>query len=816
MNKLLRYALIVLIALAVILARRAMDMPTEAIAAEVKPAPEFAKEGVAFLQKHCVACHSGPKPKADLDFESFKDDMALLKERKRWQDVLRMATTGEMPPKEKPRPTAGEVDLLVKSVNTAFDRADRNAKPDPGRVTVRRLNKVEYNNTIRDLVGVDFNPSEDFPSDDVGYGFDNIGDVLTLSPVLMERYLAAAEAIMNRAVTPVPPPVTVRWQSTQFSEPAAAKIPFANQYRSLKLKGDHLETGPIFIRYQAPAEGEFNFRTRIYAETEGKKSVKVAVLAGQIAKTADSATDKDIEMLSGAALKQIQPFRIIQILEVKARSAKEAEQTTIKLPTNPGIDKMAIALVKPDKDEPSPTVYVQFMSLDGPLDSRPDTHRKLLACAVTKPKAEQTHEVLGRFASKAYRRPATTDEVERLAKLVEAVEAKGEKWEAGIQLAMQAVLVSPKFLFRLELDSPPADAGGSPVALDEYQLASRLSYFLWSSMPDYELFDLAAKKQLTANLDAQVKRMLKDPRARALVDNFVMQWLQLRNLRNFQPDPKQFPEFNDKLRAAMFKETELFFEAIVKEDRSILDIIDADYTFLNAPLARHYGIADTNGNWTGQKAAKPAGKSFREDAFERVSLQGGMRGGILTQASVLAVTSNPTRTSPVKRGRWVLEQLLGTPPPPPPPNVPELPTDAKAAATGSLRKRLEQHRANPSCANCHAKMDPLGFAFENFNAVGAFRTKDGDFPIDPSGELPDGKKFQGPAELKQILKEKKDLFSRCLAEKMLTYAVGRGIEYYDKRAVDKICENLAKDGYKFSTLVTEVVKSEPFRMKRGK
>jgi hypothetical protein len=380
-----------------------------------------------------------------------------------------------------------------------------------------------------------------------------------------------------------------------------------------------------------------------------------------------------------------------------------------------------------------------------------------------------------------------------------------------MQLAMQAVLVSPKFLFRVELDDRPVS--DTPRAIDEYQLASRLSYFLWSTMPDDELFDLASKKQLTANLDAQVRRMLKDPKAKALVDNFAMQWLQLRRLSEFAPDTKLFPNWNDRLRKAMLRETELFFETIINEDRSILDLIESDFTFLNETLARHYGIADTKGNWMYQKATRPGGQPIRGDRFVRVEVPP-ERSGLLTQASVLTVTSNPTRTSPVKRGRWVLEQVLGTPPPPPPPDVPEL-KDEKML-TGSLRQRMEQHRANPSCASCHARMDPIGFAFENYNAIGAYRQKDGDFAIDPSGTLPDGKSFKGPGELKKILKEKKDLLGRCLSEKLLVYALGRGLEYYDRRTIDRIVSSLEKDNYRFSTLVVEIVKSDPFRLRRGK
>jgi hypothetical protein len=327
---------------------------------------------------------------------------------------------------------------------------------------------------------------------------------------------------------------------------------------------------------------------------------------------------------------------------------------------------------------------------------------------------------------------------------------------------------------------------------------------------------LAGKNQLTANLPAQVKRMLKDPRASALIDQFAMQWLQLGRLQTVAPDSKLFPTFNEPLRLAMLEETRLFIGELIREDRSLAEMLNADFTYLNEPLARHYGIADTLGTKVGKKPAKTGGKPIKGPAFVRVSLDGTDRGGLLTQASVLTVTSNPTRTSPVKRGRWVLEQLLGTPPPPPPPNVPELDKEDGKKLTGSLRQRMEQHRQNPACANCHASMDPLGFAFENFDAIGAFREKDGDFAIDSSGVLPGGKMFKGPAELKTILLEKRDLFNRCIVEKMLTYALGRGLEYYDKSTVDRVVSALEKDGGRFSTLVTEIAKSEPFRLRRGK
>jgi hypothetical protein len=610
--------------------------------------PGFSAAGVPFLQQHCLACHAGPKPKAGLSLAEFRDDASVLKDPKLWDNVTGMVETGGMPPEGRPPPMAQQREEFVRAVRDVFLRAARDAKPDPGRVTMRRLNRTEYRNTIRDLVGVAFDPTEDFPSDDIGHGFDNIGDVLTMSPVLMERYLAAAENVVQRA--------------------------FA-----------------------------------------------------------------------------------------------------------------------------------------GPADTRPAS--RLLARSADKPQPEQTREILRRFASRAYRRPATNDEVERLAGLAESAVAAGQPWEGGLQLAMQAVLCSPKFLFRAELDDHPDSPDVRP--LDEYQLASRLSYFLWSTMPDEELSQLAEKNQLRANLDPQVQRLLRDPKSDSLVENFALQWLQLKRLATFAPDPQRFPRFGDRLRSAMLEETKRFFASVMREDRSILDLLNADYTFLDERLARHYGIVDTQGTRVGQPPVRPGGQPIRGDDFVRVKLADGERGGLLTQASVLAVTSNPTRTSPVKRGRWVLEQILGTPPPPPPPNVPLLPEGGQAELTGSLRQRFEQHRSNPVCANCHARMDPIGFAFENYDAVGAFRTKDGSFDIDPAGQLPDGRAFRTLAELKAIIREKKDEFARCLSEKMLIYALGRGLEHYDQVAVDRIVEALKRDNYRFSALVREIARSDPFQKRRG-
>ncbi len=759
---------------------------------------------VPFVTKHCVQCHGPKKKNAGLALHIYTDEKAILKDRKKWLEVIRMVHANEMPPEKQPRPKLEDSEAFLKAIDAIFIYADSHGPRDPGRVTMRRLNRAEYNNTIRDLIGpIDFKPAEDFPADDVGHGFDNIGDVLTISPVHMERYLAAAEQITQQAIiVGEPPSAPKRRTAGQFLSSQQSKVIRDTSLRSLDVAGDFNTTHKILIG------GDYTMRVRAWSRQVGDEPVKVAfrVDGKQIGAAEIKPGDK-----TKAKNYEAGPIRLTP-----------GEHTITLAFLNPSTDQKA---AKPD--EAKRTLFVQYFEFEGPADTMPLTHKRLLACDKAKPKLEQSREVLTRFASKAYRRPATRAEVDRLLTLVEKSEKAGEKWEAGIQLAIQAVLCSPKFLFRVELDHRPDSKDAHPI--DEYQLASRLSYFLWSTMPDDELFALAAKQQLHKNLEAQVKRMLADPKAYALVENFAAQWLQLRLLKGHAADSKLFPDFDEPLRNAMIRETELFFQAIMKENRSILELLDSNFTFMNERLARHYGIADTNGNRLNQKPITKEGTAFvrkfggkfgkgggrgGNDEFLRVTFADDERGGILTHASILTLTSNPTRTNPVKRGKWVLEQILGTPPPPPPPDVPEL--AEKGELKGTLRERFEQHRKNASCANCHAKLDPLGFAFENFNAIGKFRTTDNDGLIDPSGTLPGGQTFKGPKELKQILVGKKDLFARALTEKMLTYGIGRGLEYYDKSAVDKIGTALAKNDFRFSTLVIEITKSEPFLMRRGK
>lgn len=801
----------------------------QAVSAADSP-PEFAKGGVQFLKAHCVGCHSGDEPEADLALDVFRDNASMIPQRKKWEAVLRMLEGGLMPPPDEKQPSSGDREQFTTLVRSVFDYYDRTAPPDPGRVTMRRLNRTEYANTIRDLVYVDFNPTEGFPADDIGHGFDNIGDVLTLSPLLMERYLDAAETIADRAILVDPPAPSKRYLAGRYLQPNNAQTSQA-RFRVLDPTApEAVHSGPFtasgsYLKFSADAD--LIFRATLYAETSSQSPVKVALFINGSG-VEDVSSDEELSQLMGANAPKLKQTKILGTFEITARDAKNLQQLEFPINHRGGIQNAGIAVIKPPEGEEPPKLFIQHLWTEGPLETRPSSQLKILVCSADKSPAEQMREILDRFASRAYRRPVTKLELDRLTQLAESIQADGGKLEEAVKFALQAVLCSPKFLFRVELDENPAGKDVRP--LDDYQLASRLSYFLWNSMPDDELFELAGRKQLRDNLESQVRRMLADPKAESLVDNFALQWLQLKRLESSSPDATLFPSFNEPLRKAMLQETRLFIAEILREDRSVLDLLDSDFTYLNQPLAQHYGISDTEGNpakgaaWQpliaktdkDGKPIKPVrGKPIRGASFVRVNLQHGLRGGLLTQAGVLTVTSNPTRTSPVKRGKWVLEQLLGTPPPPPPANVPELEAEGRKL-TGSLREQMVQHRENPACAACHASMDPLGFAFENFDAVGRWRAKDGDHDIDSSGELPGGETFSGAGELRKILLNRREPFARCLTDKLLTYALGRGLEYYDRPAVHRVVEALTKDDYRFSRLIIEIAGSEPFVNRRGK
>jgi hypothetical protein len=735
-----------------------------------KAPPTFAKDVLPFLKTHCFHCHGTDdgKNKAELTLNKYTDDLSIQQDRKVWDNVLHMLRAGEMPPMERKRPPAAEIEAAIDSIEGVLANLDCSKTPNVGRVTVRRLNRAEYDNTIRDLLGVDFQPAADFPQDDVGYGFDNIGDVLSTTPLLFERYLAAAESVLEKVIT-VPEsaqPKDIRLQGLRVSRGAGEETNGGGV-----LYGEGEAGNEQFLD-----AGDYNIHVEVYARQVGDDKARAAIRLNR-------ETIKEFEVTSTNRNQ-------LQVLETKVRVQAGTARVGAAF-VNP--------FIAPDHTDENPhrrLLFVRSIVVDGPYNPPPPpasaNQNKLLAHADDLEPREAAREIISRFATRAFRRPVKPEEVERILRVYDIAEKEGEKYEERLRLALCRVLVSPHFLFRVENDPSGAKAGDA-YKISELELASRLSYFLWSTMPDDELFKLALAGELRKNLPAQIQRMLKDKKSSALVENFGGQWLTLSKLALVAPDIGYFPQFDDDLRAAMQKETELFFEDILREDRSILHFLDADFTYVNARLARHYGIDGVYGAEF-RKIKTPAN-----------------RGGLLTQASILTITSNPTRTSSVKRGKWILEQLLGTPPPPPPPDVPEI--DEKKIPTGSLRQVMEQHRANPICASCHARMDPIGFAFENFDGIGAYREKDGGFSIDPSGELPDGKKFDGPGGLKMILKEKKELFARSLAEKILTYALGRGLEFYDKCAVDRVLAALEKNDYRFSTLIVETVNSDPFQMR---
>lgn len=775
--------------------------------------PQFEKTGLAFLKAHCLDCHGSEDPEAGLSLSEFKQNSSLIPKRDKWDAILRMVESGVMPPVDSTQPTAQqrrEFSALVKAI---FDEYDRTAPPDPGRVTMRRLNRREYANTVRDLLGVDFNPTENFPADDVGHGFDNIGDVLTLSPLLMERYLDAAESIARRVIVVNPPGPSKRYLAGRFLQPGGSTT--NDRFRRMDPSSDDPKvSGPFtapgsYLKFSDDAE--LYFRATLYAESGSDEPVRVALFI-QGSGVTDPSPEEELNPLLGRNRNVLKNAKLLKVYEITARKPDNPQTIEFLIRRRGGINNAGIAVVQPADGVKPAVLHIQHLWSEGPLETRPASHLMILASSPDRSQAEQRQEVLTRLLRRAYRRTPTAAEVQKLMQFAQAAMTSGDSWEAAVQKCLLPVLCSPKFLFRVEPDDRPTSSQRRP--LDEFHVASRLSYFLWSSMPDDELLDLAEKKQLRINLEKQVRRMLADSKSSEFVRSFSRQWLQIGRLEQFSPDAKLFPAFSEPLRDAMFRETELFFASVLREDRSLIELLDADYTFLNETLARHYGIADTNGNAVRQKPESPKGSPIRGTEFVRVSIPNDRRGGLITHASVLSVTSNPTRTSPVKRGKWVLEQLLGTPPPPPPPNVPEL-EDEGRQLTGTLREQMEQHRKNPSCAACHASMDPLGFAFENYDAIGAWRSKDGEHEIDATGKLPDGQTFSGPEGLKQILLQRKEEFAACLAEKMLIYALGRGLEYYDRPTLKRIVQRVSENENRISSLVVEIVKSEPFLNRRG-
>ena len=745
----------------------------------------------ATLDKYCVGCHKAPTPVAGLrldtlDTANFETDGAT------WEKLARKLRNREMPPVGVPRPDAATYDALVKYIETGRDRLAQ-VKPNPGRPTLHRLNRTEYGNAVRDLLALEIDVAELLPADDIGYGFDNIADVLQVSPVLLERYLSAARKISRVAVGDPTVPVSYQTYDVPHGLVQVDRLSEAAPVGS---------RGGTIVRHLFPVDGEYEISVTL-------------------------ARNRDDEYLGLARERKLDlrlDDRRLQLFTIAANSKKVVlgagtppdAHLKIRVPVKAGTRELAATFLKDtvlkegiiervrDDDVARYFEGVASISVAGPFNvvgpGDTVTRDRIFVCHPSSAGEQEScaTKILSNLAHRAYRRPVSAADRTQLLALYRAGAQNGG-FDAGVRLALQKVLVSPDFLFRAEVD-PPGTARGSVYKISDIELASRLSFFLWSSIPDDQLLAVAEGGRLSdpSVLQAQVTRMLADPRSQALVKNFSGQWLFLRNIARIAPDTTAYPYFDENLRQALAKETELLIESQVREDHSVADLLTTDYTFLNQRLAEHYGIKGVYGN-----------------EFRRVKLEDPNRYGLLGQASILAVTSYPNRTAPTIRGKWVLEQLLGTPPPPPPPNVPSLKDDGTAQKL-TMRQRMEQHRANPTCAACHRMMDPLGFALENFDGLGGWRDSvaPGSGPIDSSGALPDGTKFNGPAGLREVLMRKRDLFVETFTERLLTYALGRGLEEYDNAALRTITRDAAADNQKWSAIILGIVKSTPFQMRR--
>jgi mono/diheme cytochrome c family protein len=729
----------------------------------------FAAATKVLFEETCSECHNSTDLAGGFDVGLYTSVDSLAADRDRWDLVLRKLKSQEMPPEDVPRPEQ-EINTLVKFLEGEFARADAAMRPDPGRVTARRLNRAEYTNTIRDLLAIEFRADRNFPTDDSGEGFDNLGEILTVSPVLMEKYLSAAGRIAERAMAaePLPKPVEVEY--------------------SLRFKN---------LRRLDPSNVEATHRFDFDADYE----IKVG-LPGQRAKEAAPVTlglwvDGKLAHTMRVETKPSGLVYFNPYSEERLRVAIPEGDHSLRL----GFidDPFVKTLAKDEIYKDSVNKWIGSMTIVGPFATKGEkpSRKKILVCD---PSTGQVcvDRILTTLARRAYRRPVTGAEVAALKRFVTLAKNDGQSVEQGIGLAIQAMLVSPHFLFHVERDLYPTDPSRSHRVSD-VELASRLSYFLWNSMPDDELLSLGERRRLSVPsvLEAQVTRMLADPKASAMAENFAGQWLEVRNIDSIKPDPQKFPAWTPELREALKTETRMFFDWILRENRPIGEFIDARYTFLNEFLANYYGIDGVVG-----------------PEFRRVDLTTDQRGGVLSHGSVLAVSSYPTRTSVVIRGKYILQNILGSPPPPPPADVPALDEQA-VGTTASLRQQMQVHRSNSVCASCHSRMDPLGFALENYDAIGKWRTMDGGFPVDASGTLPGGKKFSSAADLRQILSQRTYEVSRTLTEKLLIYSLGRGLERYDRPTVNGITAKLAASGNGFQTLVREVIHSLPFQSRRA-
>ena len=774
------------------------------------PSANQAPASAGLLRTYCITCHNDTLKTAGLVLETL-DSEGLPIDPAIGEKVLRKLRTDAMPPAGRRRPDLATRTAFVSRLETALDRAAA-ATPNPGRpAALHRLNRAEFVNVVRDLLALDIDGAALLPPDTTGYGFDNNADVLSLSPSLLDRYLLAAEKISQLAVGNA----RMRPDVVSYSLPRELRQGDARMSEDLPFGS----RGGTAVRHTFPVDGEYEVSLRM------QRSAGVT-FPGQIRGLTDP-TEIDLRV-DGTRVK---------LFDFVGERAVVASSFGVQYPPPQDNDKILVVRVPvkagprlvgvsfnrkatvPEGRGPSREANggsepadarqaLQRITITGPFDAQapraptetparrqifrcyPSTAEEELPCAET---------ILSTLARRAYRRPVTHEDLPPLLALYE-YGRKEAGFDAGVRMALQGILSDLDFLARVEHD-PPHVAPGGVYRLSDLELASRLSFFLWSSFPDDELLGLAERSRLNDPdvFAHQVRRMLRDPRSHALVTNFFGQWLTVRNVSSSKPDRYVFPEFDENLRAAFVRETEMFLESQLREDRSVVDLLTADYTFLNERLARHYGIPGVYGSH-----------------FRRVPYPGARRAGILGHGSVLMVTSYANRTSPVLRGKWILENILGAPPPPPPPDVPSFEESGPGTAPVSVRARLEQHRNNPACAACHARIDPLGFALENFDAVGKWRTRDGAAPIDASGAFPTGEAFSGPTGFRAALVDgHREEFVETVVEKLLTYALGRGVEYYDRPAIRAILREAGPGGYRWSALITGIARSEPFRMRKA-
>ena len=807
-------------------------------AAALQPAqPTTPAESRAILNRYCVTCHNEKLKTAGLMLDKIDINNNVPAGAEVWEKVIRKLRTGAMPPAGAPRPDKATYDGLASYLENAIDTAAVD-KLNPGTPTLHRLNRTEYANAVRVLLAVEVDPETLLPRDDAGYGFDNNGDVLSVSPALMERYLSAARKVSRLALGNVSATPTIESyvipDSLAQSDRMGEDLPLGSR-------------GGTAIQHIFPADGEYVIQLRLKrgGGAFGEGAIRGVALKRNVTVIVDgeepklfsfggerygrSAGDGGGNCVTGALVS----CRGDVAQEEYERNTADAG-LKVRLPIKAGPHTIKVAFfventaepegpyrkgsVNPHRGGKNAEPWLERVDIDGPYNAtgvgETPSRRKVFVCNPAGPTqgaaiklvplntADEdacAKKIISNLARHAYRRPVTDQDLEPLLNVYRVGKSK-EGFEGGIRVALERILVGPQFLFRIEYD-PTNVAPGAAYRISDLDLASRLSFFLWSSLPDDELLDLAEHGKLKdpAVLKQQVQRMLRDPRSAALITNFAGQWLQLRRLADAKPDIVSFPDFDGTLQEAFQQETELFLLSMVREDRPLADLLNADYTFLNERLARHYGIPNVYGT-----------------RFRRVTINDENRRGLLGQGSILTLTSYATRTSVVLRGKWVLENILGTPPPSPPPNVPPLKDRGDDGKIKSVRESMEAHRASPACAGCHARMDPIGFALENFNAVGQWRTTEGsaNTPIDSSGKLPDGTQFNGPAELQKILTSKPDQFAVTVTENLLTYALGRGVEYYDEPAVRKILRQAAPNGYRWSDLIFGIVNSEPFRMRK--